>query len=815
MAESAGGVDSLTTAETASAGHASPYSAARGSLILSTVVRQVTSSTGMYVGSTSVSLPVGIIATIVTVQYLSPAQFGQYGLLMVLASFLTVLYNLGLLHGTFLWVYGSSGDGGEDLEMFDGPAGRASITSQSAAMGAGVILTVFVVTCGTVVFFVFAKPLAAFLLGNSRHSNLIGLAALSGGAGSLFRLTCNTFRFERRYVTYALLTIARPISVLAASTVLIVSGYGLWGAVMGTAAPTLACAVAGMLASRRSYRFRLARRDVHQIMVRGSTVAIPVVALFALHNGDIYLLSNWVHGPQLGVYRLASRLGSPPSYFASAFVMTWGPLERSPLVSAAFDVTGQSKLRSSVFTYYMLVGFTIVVIFALFSGAFVLVAPRSYANAAKVVPLIALAFVIYGAYLMLLRVARPENMLRWYAATAVLSAVAFIGSGCLLIPALGVYGAPLAIVAGMSLGCAVVVVLNYRKEEPTTIEWGRIFAGAAVAVGVSALALVGGHDGRSVAVATTLAALLIYLPSLVVMRALSVDEVRSAWTLLTRRDRAHRIHVPPEELPSAERDALARFQAGTLEGSPNPMDYARLTRAIRRVGAIGVPSSADSRIGLYLASREPEATRDIQVSALIEQGSDAFELHCLDRLAKSLRRGRVSIEATPTRTSRAIRVRASDLAAHERLQLAQVLTQAHRVPPTRRPAGAGILTVRALRALRHSFGIGSDSAGDLTLAHALWYGDERDLKPSGRHELRALRRALKHFSRDSDYRLDDGFSTARPPSGSRRTTVSIRVASTLGARSIPNPRGSDCADQGFPSTTSPVLDDERGSRSIA
>jgi O-antigen/teichoic acid export membrane protein len=734
--------------------------------LVTAVARTVSNSTGMYTFATGVAIPVGIVSAIVTVHYLPPGQFGQLALLMVLAGFLTVLYNVGLLHGTFLWTYGSSGEAGDDLEI-EG-LGRAGVATQRSAMGTGLIMTIIVVSCGTVVCFLFAKPLAGLLLGSPRKANLIGLAAISGGAGSIYRLTCNVFRFERRMFTFAVFTMARPITVLIASTALIVAGYGVWGAVLGTALPTLACAAGCLLGSRRSYAFVFSLKDARQIVIRGSTVVIPVVCLFLLHNGDLYLLAHWVHGSRLGVYRLASRLGAPPSYFASAFIISWSSFERSALVSAIFEARGHLKVRTKVVTYYMLVGFSIVVMFVLFARLFLLVAPASYANAAKVVPLVALGFVAYGAYIILLRTARPERLLFWYSITAVMSALAFLGFGFLLIPAFGVYGAPVALTLGMGVGCTTVLVLNRRKAEPLPIETSRIVAGLLVAVVVAAVALAGARGDELVSTVTTIVCVVVYIPALLLVRAIPPSHVPVILSVLPTRRGDPRPQLSPAELPAGEREVLERLRLGTLHESRSAVDYARLVRALRRTGGIGQPSAIDSRIGIYLASREPESIRDFQLRALIAEGVDGYELHHLDRLAKATRRSRMFTRRRRPDTRRALRARARGLGAEERARVAEVLRAAgaDRNGEVGRNGLNGhtppLALVRAVRVVRNSLGLGTASAADLSLARALWHGDSEELGARERAELRRLKLAAKLTSRFGAHTNGDESTVAAP-----------------------------------------------------
>jgi hypothetical protein len=470
---------------------------------------------------------------------------------------------------------------------------------------------------------------------------------------------------------------------------------------------------------------------------------IPVLALWFLHNGDLYLLTHRVSSSDLGVYRLASRLGSPPSYFASAFIMTWSPLEHSALVQAAFHRRGRLQVRAHVSTYYLVVSASIVVAFVLFSRVFVLLAPPSYAEAAKVAPLVALGFVMYGAYIVLLRTARPDRMLVWYAITAVLSAVTFAGSSFVLIPALGIYGAPLALILGMTVGCVVVLIVNSSSSEPLPLEYGRILALAAISGVISAAALISDQMGHTISALVTLAGAVVYLPALVLLGVVPRSDLRLVSKMMAR-DRGE-IQTHPADLPAAEQEALVRYRRGSLSDSANAVDYARFTRALRRIGGVGAPSGDDEHIGVYLASREPNAVRDLQIEELIARGVDAYELHLLDRLAKAARRRRFYRVDEPTHRRRQLRARARALQSHERAQLAGAVAAASQVigdvAGDRR--STTLTLVRALRTIRRSLGIGAASQADVTFAQAMWQGELDGLSRRERAELRHLRTGSK------------------------------------------------------------------------
>ena len=49
--------------------------------------------------------PLGIATALVTTRYLDPAEYGRLGLLMIFASFATIVYGLGVIQGTLMWAY--------------------------------------------------------------------------------------------------------------------------------------------------------------------------------------------------------------------------------------------------------------------------------------------------------------------------------------------------------------------------------------------------------------------------------------------------------------------------------------------------------------------------------------------------------------------------------------------------------------------------------------------------------------------------------------------------------------------------------------
>src|SRR5271165_5835432 len=272
-----------------------------GHRLLTLTGGRLTRHTVIYIVGMLAVAPFSIVSVAVLTRLLVPAQYGRLGVMFVFAGFLTVFYNTGSLHGTFMLVYGASEGEGDDV------GAEAKITSAPRrALGTGVVLTLMIVTTGTAVCFAFSTELSQALLhhrpgGYHREgASLVRWAAVSAAAGSLWRLTVNVFRMERRPGRFALFNATRPLFVIAGVVPLVVLGFGTKGALAGTALGTLGATAVCVGMARRSYALAFSVTDLRKIVRLGSMVVVPVLALYVVHSADIVLLSRFATAHELG-----------------------------------------------------------------------------------------------------------------------------------------------------------------------------------------------------------------------------------------------------------------------------------------------------------------------------------------------------------------------------------------------------------------------------------------------------------------------------------------------------------------------------------
>jgi O-antigen/teichoic acid export membrane protein/SAM-dependent methyltransferase len=619
-----------------------------------------TRDTAIYVVGMLAVGPFSLISVVVLTRLLDPTQYGELALLFFLSGYLTMLYNTGSLHGTFMLVYGASEGEGDDI----GSDGRISATPRRA-LGTGMTLTLMIVSAGTAVCILLAPTLAQLLLHSRAQAPLVCWAAASAAAGSLWRLAVNVFRMERQPARFAAFNALRPLFVVAGSVPLVALGFGIEGALAGTTLGTLLAAAVCIAMARHSYALAFARADAREIVRRGSMVVVPVLALFLVHNADVVLLSRFAPAHEVGLYRVASRFAAVPSYFASAFLMAWAPLERGVLFQATYRHVGEDRVRGAILTYYLLVGMTIVVLLDVAAGGLMLLAGPSYRSAAPLIPLVGIGFVCYGLYMVLVRVVKVQRRMFFYAAGAVLAGALDIGLSTVTIPWLGAYGVPLAVIAGVLTACAIWIVVVRGLMKASISFQAKPLLGLAAAVAIAAaIQGVGLHawpTGRPLVLALVLGS---YLGAVIGLGVVPPRHLRLLLRLARAAVRRGISAVDParglERLAPARRNVLAAIERDRVPpsalaerlGWPARRVQSEYLAGLRELLGAPAPQAAtpalDAGVAAYLLSRQPLAQRDIVGRELVEEGVDALELMELDEAAKRLRT--LAREQWPTRT---------------------------------------------------------------------------------------------------------------------------------------------------------------------
>ena len=614
---------------------------------LATLASRIGRHTTLYGVGSLVSVLFGLANVAVLTRLLDPGPFGELAVLLFFSALLTITYNLGSLQGSFSWAFGTSGDEGVAADDV-GLTGAAA--DKRRALFTGLVVTGLVGAGGTAVIFALATPLAGLLVGNESAAAAVRWAAVAAAVGALWRLVSNVLRLERRPGAYVALNSVRPALALGAAITLVAVGKGLQGAVAGIALGTAAAVLIGLVATRRSYRPAVSLEDAREILRHGSPWILAGVALWVMQNADVFWLSRYAPESDVGVYRVAQRVGAVMAYAVSAFMMAWGPLSRDPLQAAVDRQRPAGQGNALVGDYYMFGSLFLLLVLGAFSPELVRVAATGYSEGAPLIPLIGFGFVGYGAFVVVYRTSRVPDKRKLFVRLTLVSALAFTVCALVAIPPLGSYGAALAAATGPLVGAAGFVLVSYRAGDPPAFRYGAIAGATGVAAACLGLALLTGElDGPAEPVLKA-AAVLAYPALLVLLGIVPPAHVRALAAvgrgmLPSRAERA-RIETALGGLPERDRALLARLvrrrmapaELARAMGMPEDELLEDLVRIMRPLAPAGDAHPADADVGRYLLWSGHVAGKDALAARLMSERVDPLDLDRLGEVARQLRR---------------------------------------------------------------------------------------------------------------------------------------------------------------------------------
>jgi O-antigen/teichoic acid export membrane protein len=608
----------------------------------------LTRDTSIYVIGALIGFVLALISIAVVTRFLSVSDFGRLALLLTFAAFLTIIYNVGTLQGTFVWVFGSAGE--EDISDENVESSQAG--TKRRALGTGLIITAVITIAGTLIIVAAAPWFAAKLIGSADDADLIIIAGVSGATGAMWRIVTNILRMERKPKRFVALQTVRPILVVGGVIALTASGMGVKGAILGTALGGGVSVLIGLIATRHSYVLRLDRMHAKAILKRGGIFVPILISLWIAQNVDVYAVSYFTNDDRVvGLYRLAGRFGAFLDYFTAALFMAWTPLVQTPTFAAAIKTRGKEALGGKLLSYFVMIGILLILLMTAAADGLVRIAPPAYAAAAPLIPVIGGGFLAYGLFICVYRLSAFPKKRGLYVAAAIASAVVFVGSAPIFVPWLGAYGAAVCVINGFVVAALGLTYFSQRGPTPLEIEWVRI----AKCFALSGLALVvarvlGPAVGGTGDLAVESGAVLLYIAGLFVFGVIGKEDREAA-------RRFFRLILPSRWVRSPEiEDGLRRLgpenvtalQMVIVKGwTPtmlvHPVDAgpgeseAHLVSLLRSLDDDSEPTEHDARIGEYLFDQMTIAEHDELGRSLWEEDVEPEDLHSLEGVLRKLR----------------------------------------------------------------------------------------------------------------------------------------------------------------------------------
>jgi O-antigen/teichoic acid export membrane protein len=398
--------------------------------------------------------------------YLGASDFGNLALLALFGAVAKIAVRLGLDAGFFRIHY--------DLHE---EAARRALAGTIALFTAG-FGGLMVLATG-----VLARPLTNLLLGADVPALWVVLVAVDVYLASLASVPAALLRIQDRPGLFSTISAGRHAANTVLKVLLVTRGYGVSGVVWSDALATAAYAltVAPFLLRHASPAFNPGL--LRQALAFGLP-KVPHGILVQVQNlADRKILDLFVSRAEVGLYHVGYGFGTAVKFPLSAFEPAWQPFVYARLREPDAPRT-LARVAAVAFAVFAGVGLAVAV---LGPDLLALMTPANPAlrAAAPVVPVVALAYVLHGAFLLTSVGIGISKEARYYPLITAAAAAANVVANLLLIPRLGILGAAWATVLSYAVMAGLGLAVSQRLY-PLPLQWSR-FAATAAAAAVSYL----------------------------------------------------------------------------------------------------------------------------------------------------------------------------------------------------------------------------------------------------------------------------------------------------------------------------------------
>lgn len=456
-------------------------------------LRKLFSHSALYGAADVFSNAVNFLLVPLYTAFLSPRDYGDLALLLLFSTLAKILFRLGL-DSAFFRIHYEMKDAAAQRRL----AGTALLFSGAAGAALFALITLL------------APALGRLLLGDADAANLVRLAAADVFLGVFSFVPLTLLRIQDRPGLFSLLAGLRHLVNTLLKILLVVKGWGVLGVLVADVSATALFSLALLPQLRRQVSLTLAP-DLLGELLRFGAPKVPHGLLLQLQNlADRKILDLFVSRGEVGLYQVGYTFAMGVKFPLSAFEPAWQPFVYSQLNRPDAPRT-LARVASIAWAGFLLVGVSLAVV----SGELLtLMTPRSpaFRAAAPVIPVVVLAYLLQGLFLLTAVGIGISKKARYYPAVTFVAAATNVVANLLLVPRFGILGAAWATV----LSYAAMAGVGFALAQPLfPVPWeSRKLLGASALGGIvyaasllAPAALWGGLAAKAVLLAAFAAAL--------------------------------------------------------------------------------------------------------------------------------------------------------------------------------------------------------------------------------------------------------------------------------------------------------------------
>ena len=424
----------------------------------------------IYGGGTLFNKGVAFLMLPFYTHFLTPADYGILTLVEMSLEIVSIVAGARLVGGVFYFFHKAEGN-----------------DDQNTVISTSFLVLAFSYTVIALATFATASWISSAVFRTSEYAFLIRIATVSLAFQGLSLVPMANLRLHERSRLYVVVN-ATKLAVQLTFNVLLLAyfGLGVVGMLISTLIASVLLGVGLSWHMLRGVGAQYSRRAAGDLVRLGLPLVATQFASFIYTFGDRFFLEALVGTAAVGLYSVAYRFGFLLVAVGDMpFTMVWEPIRFEVARRADRD-----EIYARAFVYKSIVLLSVAIVLILFVGDFLRLADPAFRPAARIVPLILVAYV-FSSWSSFHNVGLYLKERTWYITLASYTAVVVALAGyALLIPRYFEIGAALATVIAFAVQWLIIYMASQRLM-PVRYQWAPVLRlmGVAAAIGVLSIAL--------------------------------------------------------------------------------------------------------------------------------------------------------------------------------------------------------------------------------------------------------------------------------------------------------------------------------------
>jgi len=428
-------------------------------------LRRLATTGFAYTAASVASKVLAVLLLPLYTRYLTTADYGQAELLFSTVVAASIVIRLGLIEALLRFYY------------LPGVRGERVI-------GTGFAALLWSTTAAALIALPFAAQIGDAISGDPLDPGLVRIAIGGLWVLTLYEYMVTLFRLDERAKAYFAFTIGNVLVAIPLTVLLVVVlGAGAEGLLLGAYLAGLPFLLWLIVSERRRLALRPERALLRRMFRFGLPTMPAEISIYSLAFIDRIIISHALGLAQLGLYGLAFKFSQAIQVVVRGFQLAWPPLA----YSIADDEEARRAYAVVVTAFTALCGFIVVGMWLEARWIVRLLAAPEFFDSYEAIGPLALGAALYGVYLALVVILGRTGKTQYNFPVTIVATIANVVLNLILVPAWGIVGAGVALVASY----LIVIVLIYgvsRRIFPIPWQWGRL----AVAAAAAAILIAGG-----------------------------------------------------------------------------------------------------------------------------------------------------------------------------------------------------------------------------------------------------------------------------------------------------------------------------------